>query len=132
MVFLAQRGIDPGDSMVLSLAMAAASLPTIIAAFVVPNLIAKSQLDKWAANPEQPATNETNDESQNEQLMQIFGTRIVIAVGVLESSAVLNATAYLLEGHLFSLVIPALVVGLCLIHFPTQATYDQWREKVTT
>jgi hypothetical protein len=127
MLFLGLRGIDPGDSMIMSLIFAATSFPATTAAFLVPNLVAKTQLDKLSNNSPETGTDE---KTKDQQLMQIFGTRIIVGVALLESGAVLNALAFFMEGHLFSLVVAAVCAGLCLVHFPTQFAYDQWREKV--
>ena len=130
MVFLGMRGVDPDDSMLLALTMAAMSFPTSVAAFVVPGLVANRKIEQLAqAHAQSESESGQDDDELDEPLLQTFGIRIVIMLAMIEGGAILNAMGFFLEGHLFSLILAAVGAGLCVAQFPTQSGYDTWRER---
>lgn len=122
-LFLIMKGHDPDDSMMLTIMMAGISLPQIAASLVIPNLIAKTQLQNLGK------AGDVDDDHRKQVMMQVFSTKTIIAVALLEGGGLMNAIAYFIEGHAGSILLAALFAGLCLTHFPTQSTFDQWCEK---
>lgn len=128
MVFLNMRGIDPDDSMLMALVMAATSFPISVAAFIVPGFVAKLKIAQLG-QAQSDSESGKDDDSLDEPLLQTFGTKIVIMLAMMEGGAIMNAMGFFLEGHLFSLILAALGAGLCLAQFPTQSGYNAWQER---
>lgn len=83
---------------------AAAGAIAIPAALVVPRIFASQQ----------PITPQT------------YQAKIIIGAAILEGTAFLNLTAYMIEGHLYSLAVAGVLLLLILMHFPTVGGVEDW------
>ena len=61
-----------------------------------------------------------------QRLAATYQTRLIIACAMLESAALLNLIAYMIEGSYFTLVAASVLLVIILNHFPTLGRLEDW------
>ena len=59
---------------------------------------------------------------------QLYQTRMIIGLALLEGAAFFNVIAYLIEGHWWSFLVVAALLAWMLASFPTSGRLKQWIE----
>lgn len=71
----------------------------------------------------------TPPSDQLQRLAQVFQTKTLIACAVLDGAAFFALVALLLEDHVASLAVAAVMLALILSHFPSSAGVTHWIEQ---
>jgi len=107
----------PKELDVISLVMAGVGAFAFLASFIIPGLVAGALLQQL----QQKGT--AGDE---QQLLQVYQTRMIMRLGMLEGGAVANLFAYMTQGQQWSLIIVAWLVATMLMFFPTPGRINNW------
>lgn len=110
--------VVPPGGMLTAIGLAMAAL-MIVLAFVVPRQVA-SGLRKQIA-PGAPSAG-------SDAFFGVYQTQMILGLALLEGAAFFNAIAFLLEGHIPSLLAFGVLVALMLARFPTRAGVASWVE----
>ncbi|MBR9801660.1 hypothetical protein GYB59_08155 [bacterium] len=107
----------PKEPDVVSLVMAGVGAFTFLASFIIPGLISGAMLQQL----QQKGT--AGDE---QQLLQVYQTRMIMRLAMLEGGAFANLVAYMTQGQQWSLIIVAWLVATMLMFFPTPGRINNW------
>ncbi len=102
------------------LALAFAAQVTAVRQFI-PDLFVKSQLK---------ALKNERAGSIAERLEELFQTKLIIGVALLQGAALFNLIAYVLNGQWFSLATAAFMLALMGMMFPTVHGFEKWAEEI--
>lgn len=107
----------PNEPDIFSLVLAGVGAFTFLASFVIPGLVTGAMLQQL----QQKGT--AGDE---QQLLQVYQTRMIMRLAMLEGGAFANLVAYMTQGQQWSLIIVAWLVATMLMFFPTPGRIDNW------
>jgi hypothetical protein len=97
-------------------------------AFVIPRRLTRLALRRilsgtWPIRPGIPPTTYATGRAK---LMALLQTEMIVGLALLEGSAFLGCTAYMLEAQTLILGVPAVVVVLMVCRFPTEGRVRGW------
>ena len=75
------------------------------------------------------AKRSSSPDSETEQLLAVYQTKAITSGAILEGAALGNLTAFLIEGHSYSLAIGLLLMLGILASFPTRQGVEDWLEQ---
>jgi hypothetical protein len=134
-VFLVQlRAANLNQQIMLSSLAVAFFGIMFVAWWFLPDVVVKSQVQQIAngtwtqgknlnTSKEIPATTYPTDASK---LLAVNQTRSIIAAALLEGAAFFGCVAYMVEGQVFTLAVPGVVLALMALTFPTRDRVGQW------
>jgi hypothetical protein len=91
------------------------------ASFVAPNLIREAMV-KRLVHSSQPAT--------VAQLAAVYQTALIVGLALLEGAGMFGIVVYLVEGHIWTLALPAIAMCLMAIRLPTESRLLDWLDRV--
>lgn len=107
------------------------ALAMVAARLIVPPLVVRSQcrqIARGAWSPDWAFNGHVSPTSEAGKLTAVYGTRLFIAVALLECAASSLAGAYQIELEPLALGAAALLILLIAAHFPTHARVGEWVE----
>lgn len=110
---------------IISLVMAAASLPELLAFFFVPQMVTEELLQR----SRHMRTSTVSEEFMSYQA-KFFQT--VVQFALLEGASLMNIVAYIIEKNWWSLGISGAFVLIMLTNFPTRTRFDHYAETQQT
>ncbi len=110
-----RRGRDPEPNTLLSIIAAVFAVGTVVVRQVVLGVMVGRAVPK-SSEPTVPTS------------FQLYQTRMIVGLALLEGAAFFNVIAYLIEGHWWSFLVVAALLAWMLASFPTHARLKQWIE----
>ena len=99
---------------------------TVVLSFVVPRSVVANI--RKAILLSKAREGSANEEPGSLNFYNAFNTKMIVGLALLEGAAFFNGIAFLLEGHIPSLIAVAVLIGLMLARFPTQSGIASWVE----
>jgi hypothetical protein len=136
-IFVTQQREPNQDSQSLVSYMAVGGLAlALVTWFLIPDLVVKGLVGQIAAGTWKPPKNAETEErapltdypTDASKLLLVNQTRAIIATALLEGAAFFGLVAYLVEGQLFVLAVPGVVLALLALTFPARERVVQWAE----
>ncbi|MFO0881341.1 MAG: hypothetical protein U0840_28915 [Gemmataceae bacterium] len=91
-------------------------------AFLVPRLSEQAALNRLALAP----AASPGSPSDQERLLNIYQTGLIIRLALVEGVAMLGAIAYLIEGRLAAIAVSAIALLIMVAFFPTEGSVASW------
>lgn len=110
---------------IISLVMAAASLPELLAFFFVPQLVTEERLKRVGHV-------RTSNVLEEFKPYQTKLSQTVVQFALLEGASLMNIVAYIMEKNWWSLGISGAFVLIMLTNFPTRTRFDHYAETQQT
>lgn len=117
------KGKQPGEPFLAYFGAGFAAL-MIVLRFVVPDIVAQTQLRQLAA--EFDINNDENHRSFVDRCAGIYQTKMIIGTAFLEGAAFLNVIEYMSVVQTWSLAVVGVLVAIMLITFPSEAKITSW------
>jgi hypothetical protein len=132
-----QRQPNPGQPILISYLAVGFFAILFVLWWVVPKWIITTLINQIATGNRTPGqateTSKSNLPSafpdDTSRLLLAYQTKMILAAALLEGAAFFGCIAYLLEGQTSVLAIPAVVLTLMALTFPTQDRVSQWVEE---
>jgi membrane protein YdbS with pleckstrin-like domain len=123
-IFLVQqRQPRPDQPIVISYLAVGFFAVILVLWWVIPDRAIKPAISQLAAR------GPGNDLTDTSSLLPLYQTRNIIACALLEGAAFFGCITYIVEGQVFALAIPAVVLALMVLTFPTRDRVSQWVEE---
>ncbi|MDB5351877.1 MAG: hypothetical protein JWN86_3124 [Planctomycetota bacterium] len=116
--------IMPPQAMITLLGLVMAAM-MIVLSFVIPRQIVATSRRSLITT--KPADLDKSDVTGN-GLFGVYQTQMIIGLAMLEGAAFFNVIAFLIEGHIPSLMAAGVLVLIMLSRFPTQGNIAAWVE----
>lgn len=107
---------------VLTILGAGFGVLAIVNHFVIPKIIAGSQLRQLVAN----GFSELDAESKSDRLFGVYRGQLIVALAMLEGAAFFNLIALMAEKNVVSLGVTFLLLGLMVLRFPSRDKVVFW------
>ncbi len=100
----------------LSVVAVGFAVVSVVARFLVPALIVRGSASSSSGRRSSP----------ERSLVTMFQTKLIIEMALLEGAAFFALVAYMLERQLWLLTVPAVLLLLMALNFPTSTRLDRW------
>jgi hypothetical protein len=123
-------GVAGNDTPLISIVALMIFAVQVPMSFVVPGMQTRDGLNKIMAGTWRTprGSNPSEFEEDAAKLMVLRQTTLITSLALLEGAALFAGVAYLIEGRVFILAVPAVVVLQMLTSFPTEYRVRTWLE----
>ncbi len=97
------------------------ALQNIVLSFVIPSLSIKATLKRMVSL--RPI-----EDLRKLDLYGVYQTRMIIGCALLEGAGFFNLVAVIIDGHIWSFAVVAILIALMAMSFPTYERVDAWAD----